>query len=125
MSLQEKRLVYEKNLYLSNDYIKEIQIKLSIDDIAELKDDYIKGIKIKTDDKKIIDSVYFETDYNNYTMKLILCSGQTNYWLEICLYDDNNTDIFISEPFFDLNFNDELIAENKYGSIFKIYIKMK
>ena len=48
-----------------------------------------------------------------------------NFFFNTKLDIYNNTDIFISEPFFDLNFNDELIAENKYGSIFKIYIKMK
>lgn len=114
---------YENNIYISKEEMHEIKTKLAVDDISKLESNYIDGVKIETDSMKSIQTVVFNRKSTNYRMELILCSGQTNYWLEIRLCDGYVIEKHTSEPFFDLDFEDELIMKNEYGSTFIAHIK--
>lgn len=113
---------YETDLYISKEDLKEINIKLSVDDISELETEYIEDVKIETDYKEVIGAVDF--DREGCKVELVLCSGQTNYWLEANLII-NGTYYQTTEPFFEIEENEVIEMNGKNNSTFLVNIKIK
>ena len=57
-------------------------------------------------------------------MELVLCSGQTNYWLEANLITNYYLE-YTTEPFFELEENTSIEMTNRYNTTFVANIKTK
>lgn len=113
---------YEVDLYISKEDLREINIKLSVDDISELETEYIEDVKIETDYREIVGVVDF--DREGCKAELVLCSGQTNYWLEANLIIDGAY-YQTTEPFFEIEENEVIEMNGKNNSTFLVNIKVK
>ena len=113
---------YKADLYIPKEELREIKIKLSIDDISELEDEYIDGVKIESDYREVIGVVEFAR--KGCKLELVLCSGQTNYWLEANLITNYYLE-YTTEPFFELEENTSIEMTNRYNTTFVANIKTK
>ena len=113
---------YKADLYISKEDLREINIKLSIDDISKLEEEYVDGVKIESDYREVIGVVEFAR--KGCKLELVLCSGQTNYWLEANLYS-NYYVLYTTEPFFELEENTSIEMTNRYNTTFVANIKTK
>lgn len=113
---------YKADLYISKEELREINVKLSIDDISELEDEYVDGVKIESDYREVIGVVEFAR--KGCKLELVLCSGQTNYWLEANLITDYYLE-YTTEPFFELEEDSSIEMTNRYNTTFVSNIKVK
>lgn len=113
---------YKSDLYISKEELKEINVKLSIDDISKLEEEYVDGVKIESDYREVIGVVEFAR--KGCKMELVLCSGQTNYWLEANLITNYYLE-YTTEPFFELEENTSIEMTNRYNTTFVANIKTK
>lgn len=113
---------YKADLYISKEDLREINIKLSIDDISKLEEEYVDGVKIESDYREVIGVVEFAR--KGCKMELVLCSGQTNYWLEADLITDYYLE-YTTEPFFELEENDTIEMSNRNNTTFILNVKVK
>ena len=113
---------YKADLYISKEDLREINIKLSIDDISKLEEEYVDGVKIESDYREVIGVVEFAR--KGCKMELVLCSGQTNYWLEANLITNYYLE-YTTEPFFELEENTSIEMTNRYNTTFVANIKTK
>lgn len=113
---------YKADLYISKEELREINVKLSIDDISELEDEYVDDVKIESDYREVMGVVEFAR--KGCKLELVLCSGQTNYWLEANLITDYYLE-YTTEPFFELEEDSSIEMTNRYNTTFVANIKVK
>ena len=113
---------YKADLHISKEKLREINVKLSIDDISELRDKSVDGVKIELDYREVIGVVEFAR--KGCKMELVLCSGQTNYWLEANLVTDYYLEC-TTESFFELEENDTIKMSNRNNTTFILNVKVK
>ena len=113
---------YKADLYISKEDLREINVKLSIDDISKLEEEYVDDVKIESDYREVIGVVEFAR--KGCKLELVLCSGQTNYWLESNLITDYYLE-YTTEPFFELEEDSSIEMINRYNTTFVANIRVK
>lgn len=113
---------YKSDLYISKEKLREINVKLSIDDISELEDEYVDNVKIEPGYREVIGVAEF--DRKGCKLELKLCSGRTNYWLEANLITGYCLE-YTTEPFFELEEDSVIEITSRHNTTFIADIKVK